>query len=56
MVRMPRGYFKDVLVITLYSTYFLLHSLGVTQVPVALATTIGSSRKSAAEALMSGLA
>ena len=36
--------------------YFLLHSLGVTQVPVALQTTIGSSRKSAAEALMSGLA
>ena len=36
--------------------YFLLHSFGVTQVPVALATTIGSSRKSAAEALMSGLA
>ena len=36
--------------------YFLLHSFGVTQVPVALATTIGSSRTSAAEALMSGLA
>ena len=36
--------------------YFLLHSLGVTQVPVALQTTIGSSKKSAAEALMSGLA
>lgn len=35
--------------------YFLLHSFGVTQVPVALATTIGSSRTSAAEALMSGL-
>ena len=36
--------------------YFLLQSFGVTQVPVALQTTIGSSKKSAAEALMSGLA
>ena len=36
--------------------YFLFDSLGVTQVPVALATTIGSSKKSAADALMSGLA
>ena len=35
--------------------YLRLHSFGVTQVPVALATTTGSSRKSAAEALMSGL-
>ena len=35
--------------------YFLFISFGVTQVPEALATTIGSSRKSAAEALMSFL-
>ena len=42
--------------ITVLFHYFLLHSLGVTQVPVALQTTIGSSKKSAAEALMSGLA
>ena len=40
---------------TLCGDYFLLHSLGVTQVPEALATTMGSSRKSAAEALMSFL-
>lgn len=39
----------------LQKTYFLLKSFGVTQVPVALATTIGSSKKSAAEALMSFL-
>ena len=36
--------------------YFLCISFGVTQMPFALATTIGSSKKSAAEALMSGLA
>ena len=53
---------KDVLkdvsvsITTKVMDYFLLHSFGVTQVPVALATTIGSSRTSAAEALMSGLA
>ena len=35
--------------------YFLFISFGVTQVPEALATTIGSSKKSAAEALMSFL-
>ena len=35
--------------------YFLLNSFGVTHVPVALATTIGSSKKSAAEALTSFL-
>ena len=30
------------------------HFLGVTQVPSATATTMGSARKSAAESLMSG--
>ena len=35
--------------------YLRFISFGVTQVPEALATTIGSSRKSAAEALMSFL-
>ena len=57
---------KDVLVIIVFSVlgiifdlrgenYFLFISFGVTQVPEALATTIGSSKKSAAEALMSFL-
>ena len=39
-----------------YNYYFLLASFGVTQIPLALQTTIGSSRKSAAEGLISGLA
>ena len=49
------GVFMDLSIAVLFH-YFLLDSLGVTQVPVALATTIGSSKKSAAEALMSVLA
>ena len=49
------GVLMDLSIAVLFH-YFLLDSLGVTQVPVALATTIGSSKKSAAEALMSVLA
>ncbi len=47
-----RGTFRAVFFYqkSLREDYFLLNSFGVTQVPVALATTIGSSKKSAAEA------
>ncbi len=36
-------------------TYFLLEALGITQIPSALQTRTGSSRKSAAEGLTSAL-